>query len=105
MEIKTRSLIVFSRYFVFRRRSSSGPLGCPVWRYCLEVSAMLAETGRLDLTLYWRSSEDQLKRPCSIWSGSRVLLSAEDSVALVVESKLAGRQTKITSRFKMQRKI
>ena len=27
--------------------------------------------GRLDFCLSWRASEDPLKKPCSIWSGSR----------------------------------
>ena len=27
--------------------------------------------GRLDLSLFWQGSEDPLKRPCNIWSGSK----------------------------------
>ena len=37
--------------------------------------------GRLDLSLTWRVSEDPLKRPYKIWSGSRYSRWAKESVA------------------------
>ena len=68
---KARSLEAFSQYSVFHLWFVHSKARMPSLARLSKRFRAAGTNGRLDLSLAWRVSEDPLKRPYKIWSGSR----------------------------------
>ena len=77
---KTRSLEAFSQYSVFHSWFVHSEARMPSLARLPKRFRAAGTNGRLDLSLTWRVSEDLLKRPYKIWSGSRDSRWAKESV-------------------------
>ena len=68
---KARSLEAFSQYSAFHLWFVHSEARMPRLAKLSKRFRAIGTKGRLDLSLTWRVSEDPLKRPYKIWSGSR----------------------------------
>ena len=78
---KARSLEALSQYSVFHLWLVHSVARMPSLARLSKRFRAPGTNGRLDLSLTWPLSEDPLKRPYKIWSGSRDPRQAKESVA------------------------
>ena len=83
---KALSLEAPSEYSVFHLWFVHSEAQMPSLASCPKNSMQLRTNRFLDLSHTWQVSEDPLKRPCKIWSGSRDPLWCKESAAPIRQS-------------------